>query len=265
MEKRPISPRRILSMFAGVLASVCMFMNWFPLELDLGIMQFNEVLGKVNAFTLPKTLHSIEEAMGMLTSFLPKEFRSLQIWSVVLAVCAVTTVVLNVSVIALYWLKKTDYIEYVIGIASVAAVSTVAIFCSLVTNIYDVIGAAEAGYNALSIVFKSPCLFVLVGSIVSGICTDTISEILVGWMYNIITAVRRCVAFILEWVDLLLNNIGFLASDIFGALVGILAGKWVVHATDSTLLSVVIGLFIAGVVATVCALLISKIFGRKTN
>lgn len=52
MDKRSFPVRSILFILAGVVACVSLFRNWFPANLDLGVIQLEEVFGTVNPFTL---------------------------------------------------------------------------------------------------------------------------------------------------------------------------------------------------------------------
>lgn len=261
-----VTLRMILFVIAAVVAVACMFMNWLPVELNLGMVQLEEVFGRVNVFTLSKTLFRVEEALGMLAAYLPEEFGTYKFWSVLLVICAVVTIAFYVCGVVLNILKKGKVADIIAGAASVCAVITSLGFCMLVTDFYKKIGESAVSQDALAVVLKSPCMVVLVCGVVSGICAlpqgtvgDAISAC-IGWC---VAAVQNVVWYISEVFAVVVENIGYLISDILGGIAGVFAGMWIASATGTNILGAISGLAIAALTAVVCCALVCRITGRS--
>lgn len=263
MEKKSFGLRDIVFTLAGVLASVCMFMNWLPINIDLGVIQLNEVLGKINALTLSRIVYELEEALGMLAAYLPSEFAELKKWSTLLTGCAVVTLILYLVGIVLLVTGRTKYRNVVAVSASIGAIMTSIAFCSLVSAVYKAAGADAVKYSALSFVLESPCLITLLCGMISAMCTETATDILFAFAEKCVCATKGTVLYIAEWVEVIISNIGYLFSDLVGAFAGIMIGRWIVELVGVTLIGVLAGVVIAGMTAGVCMFVVSSVFERK--
>ena len=285
MEKKTIGLRGILFILAAVLGTASMFTNWFPVNLDLGYIQLNEVLGKINALTLSKMVRELEEMLGALAAFLPPEFAQLKKWSTVLMGCGIITIALYVIGCALVITGKNEYRDAVAVSAGLGAIVTTVVFCALISAVYEATGAGAVKKDALSLVMDSPCKFVPVCGVLSIFtvekCVPAVRWMLCGAFKlaaliisrvvdNIVLFGEKCagavlgmIRFIAEWAEILYSNIGYLLADLIGAGVGIFAGKIVADATGLVMLGVVLGMVAAGVTAAGCMMAVRCI--SKSN
>ena len=65
------TPKAFVFFGSAIAAVICLFMNWLPLDLNLGYFELEDVLGTINVFTLFGAVSDLNEALGMLGSFLP--------------------------------------------------------------------------------------------------------------------------------------------------------------------------------------------------
>lgn len=267
MEKRSIGLRSIFFIISAALVSICMLMNWFPVELDLGIVQFDDVFGTVNAFTLSGTVSKIEDTLGNLAGFLPEEFEMLKIKSAVLMVCAYATIASYICASAMHIVKKniaTDLAS--LGSAVLAIITSVA-FSNLVKGVCTFTASSAAGNAAYDIVMQSPCVAVLFGGILSAICTEMVAnwigEQVVGVVGSIAATMLKIINIFVELIMAIAGNIGFVLSDCAGAFLGILVGAKFMEMTASLWLSVVVGLGVAGLAAGACMVVIDRVIYRE--
>lgn len=256
MEKRALTMRDYIVMAVGLVVIVCMFLNWFPVDLDLGVIEIDEVFGNINAFTLSKTLDEIEEHLGVWMFALPEEYGNLKAQGTALGILGVCTVIAYISVIVLNVLGKKKYVNAATLLAGVCAVITYYIFYSIASDFYNV-------YSATTVLAESPCTMVLLGGIATIACANPVAEVIAHMVTNIvdgfIAAIINIVNFIVEWVKLIANNIGYVVSDIVGGIAGVAFGSWLSNMTDSTLIAVIGGLIAAGVVAIACMTIVCRV------
>lgn len=264
MEKRSIALRGVFFVLTAALVCICMLMNWFPVDLNLGAIQLDDVFGKVNALTLSGTVSEIEEMLGAFSSFLPEEFEALKVKSTILTVCAYVTIASYVCASVLHILKKKNYAELASLASAVLAIITAVAFSDLIKDIYTFTASTEVGNIAHDVVMKSPCLAVLIGGIASAFCVETIAEwvveLVTGLIASIAATVMRIVDTIVEFFKMIIGNIGYVLSDCAGAFLGILAGAVIMGMTDSALLGMLAGLVVAGLTAAVFLMIVSKLF-----
>lgn len=250
MEKKSISVKDLLYMVLGIITCVCMLMNWFPVELNLGFAQLDEVFGTVNPFTLYGILSKLESALGIVAGLLPEGFHELKMSSMILLVCAAATVGLYATSIILGLRKKEKYKDLLSYAAAAAAIATAVGFCALIARVYSTVGGSLAESTALSVVLGSSCKYALIGAVVS--------VLFVGEGFTELVA--NLVAAVLDWAKVLIDNVGYLVSDVAGAYVGLRIIMFVMAMTDSVILAVISGLAVAGVVAGGCCFIVSRVF-----
>ena len=165
-----VTTRAIVFYITALLAVVGMFGNWFALDLNLGYVQLNEVLGTVNPFTIVGAIRDIEDALGMFSMFLPDEIiRGLGI--IKFAGCVL--MVLSVASIVLYAfaaylrLKENDKTVRVGKIAALCAMVTVAVFIGLIIGLLVSLDASEYIGSAIGKILTSFCLITLLCSAIS--------------------------------------------------------------------------------------------------
>lgn len=252
MKKATLTLRDYFFIAAGVIAIVCMFLNWFPVDLDLGIIQIDEVLGKINAFTFVGTIQELEDGLGVWVSVLPETYKQVKIWSAVLFVLAVVTVAAYISAIVLRILRNDKYVNALSVAASVFAAATSFVFFSIASDIYDFLNITAHGYKAIDIVVNSPCAIVVLAAIVSAVFTEPVTEVMRSIVASATDTIVSFVMCVVAWVKLIVNNIGYVVSDIVGAFAGVCVAGWLRNLTNSALLAVLAGLAAAGIVAIAC-------------
>ena len=237
MEKKTIGLRGILFILAAVLGTASMFTNWFPVNLDLGYIQLNEVLGKINALTLSKMVKELEEMLGALAAFLPPEFAQLKKWSAVLMGCGVMTIALFVIGCVLVVTGKKAYRDAVAVSAGLGAIVTTAAFCTLISAVYEATGASAVKKDALSLVMDSPCKFVLACGVLSIFTMEPVAKFAASFVGTIaddpaavgeksVEAVRWMLCGACKLVALIIgkivDNIVSLAEKCAGAVLGMI-------------------------------------------
>ena len=245
--------RSIVFMLAGAVACISMFGNWFPVNLELGMLQIEELFGTVNPFTFHSLVTRIESELGGFAVFLPEGFEDLKTWGMALKVCAGVTVLLYVIGAAQIILRKLKFHNLVCCGAAAGAIINVMIFRNLIEDIYDVTGSLGASDYAVSVVMESPCGITLLCAILSVmggemICT-WICQVTAQICMSIVNTIVRFCTFIKDWAEVIWNNAGYLAMDILGGLVACSVGAWIIEAVDSVLLAVIAGLLAGGLVA----------------
>ena len=264
MEKRRLTIRDYLFVVVGAVIVACMFLNWFPVNLDLGIIQTEEVLGKINGFTLAGTIRGLEE-LGIFASALTEVFSRLKLWSAVLLVFTIVTVVAYISAMILRILRKGKYAELLSAAASIFAVITSWVFSAIARGIYDALGIDTYGFNAMTVVGRSPCIIVALAGIVSVVCTDFVAEAIARFVDGVLAAVVRAANTIAAWASVIFANIWYIVADIVGALVGVCVGKLLQSGTNSTILAVLVGMIAAGITAFVGITFACRVILRRKN
>lgn len=253
MDKRSFPVRSILFILAGVVACVSLFRNWFPANLDLGVIQLEEVFGTVNPFTLRSILVDLESELGLWAEFLPQGFEELKTWSMVLMVTAGAAVLLYVTGSVQILSGKRKYHNLVACGAAGAMIAAAVLFRSLLEGIYDVTGIQGASEYALSVVSDSPYGITLLCAIVSVVGSETVCSIVIDLVVqigmSITNSVMHFVQFVKTWVEVILGNAGYLAADLIGGCAAYFIGAWVVAMTDSVLAAVFAGLLAGGLLA----------------
>ena len=263
MEKKAFTVRNAMVILCAAVVIIGMFLNWYLVEIDLGVLQLNDLIGKINAFTLPRMVFEIEDRLGVLAELLPDGFEMLKAWSVILSVLGAVTVAMFTSAIVFNLLRKNKYIDLLSFGAATGAIATVIIFSRVVMEVYSVTGAAAAGYNALSILMKTPWLIVLLGGAVTILCTEVVGSAFLGCIISLAEAVKRLIAYIVEWIKVVAENILFVLSDVAGAVAGVWFGTTVYSMCENAFVGVIAGLTAAGVLAAVCCFVAAKILGKK--
>ena len=263
MEKMVFTAKKFLTILLSVVVVIAMFLNWYPVDLELGGLQLGALIGKINAFTLSGKVFEIEDRLGVLAELLPDGFAALKTWSVVLTVLASVTVILYLCTIVFNLLKKDNYIDMISFAAAVGAIVTAILFSKVVKEVYSVTGVAAAGYNALTVLSKTSWLIALLGSAVTMAFTETIEYAILGFIIKLREAAVKLIAYIVEWIRVLTKNVAFLISDIAGAVVGIWFGKTIYYMSEMAFVGVIAGLAAAGVIAAVCCVVADKVFAKR--
>jgi len=248
MKKRQLSPRDIMYMIAGVVAIACMFLNWLPVELDFGMVQIEELFGKVNAFTFSGAVYELEENMGAWAIVLPDAYESLKMRSLFVVALAVMAIILYASAIAMRvmnWKKIRNLVS--LGAAGCAIVTTY-YFYSLISDLLGYLGIAANSVGLLGIMTQSPCAYIMLAGLVSIVCTDPVAEVLLMFLSSCISVLVRIETFCVEWVMLIVNNIGYVIADIVAVFAGLTAGGLLMKMVDLGVLAILVGLAVtAGV------------------
>lgn len=263
MEKRVMGIRDYLFMAAAVVIVVCMFLNWFPIELNLGVIQIDDALGNVNGFTFAGALKDLEEDLGVFASVLPEAYGQLKMWSVILLTLAVVTVSTCVASVTLRLLRKNKYENLLSIMTSGFAIATSCLFAKMVCGVYDYVGVTAYGINAMSVIAKGPCAIIVLSGFVAAVCTDLVAEAIGRIIDRVVVALANVVRGAAEWGKMIIQNIGYIISDAVGAIVGVFTGIWLENITDATLLAVVGGMIVAGIAAFTCMTFVWRVILHK--
>lgn len=168
-----VTTRAIVFYISSILAILCMFLNWLPLDIELGYAQFSDVLGTINAFTLIGAMSDLKEAVGMLSYLFPNEltfgFFLASVMGVILFIAAVATIILYAYAILLR-LKGDDRCVRIGKLAALVAVAMsigfilLVMICVLATDLSDVLG------QVMGTVLMGPCVLTLICALASGYC-----------------------------------------------------------------------------------------------
>lgn len=263
MEKRKVSMGAVIFTVTALVVIVCMFLNWIPLELNLGTIQMDDVLGNINALNLSARFSEMEETLGYWTTLLPEEYEEVKILSILVTISAGLTILAYVSSLVLRFMGKKQCVEALSWIAGIGVIITCTSFCSVVEGVADYFGLSAAGYDILHNVKHSPCGVMMISGLITICCTDFVAEGIMNLIDALISSIVRLLMFLTDWVKLIVNNIGYIISDVIGGVAGVYIGSWVNGATQSMIISVIAGLIIAGVVAYMCMKIVDALFYKK--
>lgn len=168
-----MTPRAIIFYTAAVAAIVGMFGNWFALDLDLGYFQLNEILGKINPFTMVKGVGEVINSLGVLSAFLPEEvmsaLRLLSVVSWMLMILAIGAIVLY-AYAAYLRISENDMTAKYGRIASICAAITSCGFAAVVVCLLAALDANDYIGSALGMIASGPCMVTLVAAVAAGCC-----------------------------------------------------------------------------------------------
>lgn len=265
MEKRKLKLSDLVFVVATLTAIICMFLNWLPVELNLGTIQLSDVFGNINALNFRIRLGELEESIGRWGSLLPEEFENVKNRSTLVALSAGLTILAYVSTLVLRAVGEKRYVQALTWLAGIGTIVTHTGFCSVIEGIADYVGLSTVGYDVLENVRHSPCTIMLICGIVSICCTEAVTDVLANLADSLIAAIVNVFMIIGEGVQVVINNIGYLTSDVIGGVVGIYVGIFLNSVLGSTVLVVIVGLTTAGLVAYACMKIFDLIFGNKES
>lgn len=172
-----VTTKAIAFYISAAVAIVCMFLNWFALDVDLVYLNLKDILGTVNVFTLPGALAEIKDGIGVLGALLPAEITDslsgAHFVSVALMVAAIASIgCFGISVF--FRLKEDDKCVNIgrLGalLAAVTAIGFIVLISTSLGGMLKAIGAAEAAENIMGIVLAGPCAFTLIGAEIAAFC-----------------------------------------------------------------------------------------------
>lgn len=168
-----VTPKAIIFYTAAILAILGMFGNWFAIDLDLGYLQLNDVLGTVNPFTMGGALSELEDSLGMLSLFMPSDFMDglgmLRFFSYVLMILAIVSIALYVYA-ALLRLKENDRCARIGKLAAGCALLTVVGFVGMAVVLLSAMEVSSVLGSALGIILISPCAITLASACITIYC-----------------------------------------------------------------------------------------------
>ena len=262
--KKTVNVKTVLIVLAAIVTISCMFLNWVPVDVDLGITQMEEVLGTINALSLNGLLNEVNDALGLFADYIPEEFDAMRSQSMLLMLCACATILCNVVAAYFSIIKKERITAIALAAAAIGSVLTCMGFYSLINDFVRAIGINNAEKNVISVILASPYTAVLVSGVVCGMLAVPyeIWENLIDTCVTVcVSTVKNLVFFVAEIIGVIFGNIGFIVSDVIGAVSGVMVGKIIVSATEMTLLGVMVGLITAGLAAYACCMIACQIFG----
>ena len=171
-----VTTKAIIFYISAGVTIVCMFLNWFALDIDIPYLNLNakEVLGTVNVFTLPGALSEIMDSPWL--SMLPEIKDGLSgahFISIVLMLAAVASIgCLGFSVY--FRLRENDKCVLIgrLGaiFAAAASIGFIVLVNSSIGSFLRAIDATEAAESVMQIVLTGPCAFTLIAAVVVAIC-----------------------------------------------------------------------------------------------
>lgn len=168
-----VTPKAIIFFISAIATIIGMFGNWFALDLDLGYFQLNDILGTVNPFTMSGSLGEIEDSLGVFAAFMPADVMDgiamLKFISIILMVLAVGAIVLYVYAAFLRF-KENDQTARFGRLGALCALLTVVGFIGMVVGLLSALDVSSAIGSAIGKIFGSPCVFTLIGAMVSAYC-----------------------------------------------------------------------------------------------
>lgn len=168
-----VTPKAIIFVVSAIVTIISMFGNWFSLDLDLGYLQLDDILGTVNVFRMPAALGEIEESIGIFSAFLPSSvtdgFALLKFVSFVLMALGIAAIALYACA-AFLRLQTNDKTALFGRIAALCAALTGIGFIAMVAGLLNALDASSIIGNALGKILTGPCLITLIGAGVSAFC-----------------------------------------------------------------------------------------------
>ncbi len=168
-----VTRKAIVFYISSVVTVVSMFFNWLPVDLDFEYFQINEVLGKVNVFTLPGALKELKETLGIMWSFLPNDVQSgysvIQFCSYILLTMAAASIALYVLAVYLR-LKIKDRTVLAGRLAAALAILSAVGFAAMVAYVISAVGDSDGISAIIGVVVKTPWITVVLGGIVCWFC-----------------------------------------------------------------------------------------------
>ncbi len=168
-----VTRKAIVFYISAALTIVSMFLNWFPLDIDLEFVSMENVLGNVTIFTLPGALGELKESLGVLASFLPENvsnaFSAVQFVCYILAVAGIASCVLYIYA-AYLRIKAQDKTVLVARIAAGLAIVSAFGFAAMISVVMSKLGVSNALGAVLGTVCKSAWLVTVIGAVISLCC-----------------------------------------------------------------------------------------------
>lgn len=172
-----VTVKAIVFYISAAVTIVCMFLNWFPLDVDLAYLNLKDILGTVNVFTLPGALAEIKDGLNILGALLPNEvmdgISGAHFVSIALMIVAIASIgCFGVSVF--FRLKANDRCVNVgrLGalLAAAVAIGFIALISTSLGSMLNAIRADDVAGNVMGIILSGPCSFTLIGSVIAAIC-----------------------------------------------------------------------------------------------
>lgn len=168
-----VTTRAIIFYISSILAIVCMFLNWLPLDIELGLARFSDVLGTINAFTLIGAMSDLKESVGILSYWLPDELTSgfslVSVVGGILFIAGIAAIVLYAYSMLLR-LKEDDRCVRIGKLAALVAVGISVGFMLLVMSCVLAMDMSDALGQVMGDVLTGPCMLTLICALVSGYC-----------------------------------------------------------------------------------------------
>ena len=168
-----VTPKAFVFFGSAIAAVICLFMNWLPLDLNLGYLELEDVLGTINVFTLFGAVSNLKEVLGMFGVLLPDGvtlgFVIIRISGLLLSACGIAVIVLY-SYAAFHRLKGDDKCVRAGKLAALITCMTVFLFVLLVLICFMAMDIMEAFGQVVGKVLTGPCMFTLIAAIISGYC-----------------------------------------------------------------------------------------------
>lgn len=168
-----ITPKAIIFFISAAVTIFSLFGNWFDLDLDLGYLRLDDILGTVNPFSMAGALAEVEDSLGLFGAFMPGKVMDglamLKFISIALMVLAIGAIVLYVYA-AFLRLKENDQTVRFGRLGALCALLTVVGFAGMIIGLLSALDASSVIGSALGKILTGPCMVTLIGAVVSGYC-----------------------------------------------------------------------------------------------
>ncbi len=155
---------------AALIAIVCMFTNWFPL--NMAFFDLEELVGSVSAFTLPGLLEELKDSVGIFGRLLPDEvqrnFAVAQSMSYVLVIAQIAAI--GLYGYAAYLRFRGDEKAALMGrtASGLALLGAVGFLLLVIIAFSEIDGLSD---GIVSTVTGSPWIVTVLGAVVTMICS----------------------------------------------------------------------------------------------
>lgn len=164
-----VTKKAIVFYISSVLAIVTMFMNWLPLDIDLKYLKLRNVIGTMNAFTLPFALGDLKKGLGVFGSMLPEGYDIAQFFSVILIlICGVAIVCYIIAII--FRAMGRDESVRIGKLGAVATTMGAVGFLVMACVAFSAVLGEGTIFKVVGIVLKSPWTITFVCSFISHYC-----------------------------------------------------------------------------------------------
>lgn len=168
-----VTTRAIIFYISAIAAIIGMFGNWLEIDLDLGYLKLENLLGTINPFTISGAVGEIQDKIVVLSSLLPNEVAEglsmLKLFGIGLLLLASCSLVFYLCAIFLR-MKENDRTVIFGRLGAVCALLSVVGFIGIIVSMISTLGVSSKTGSIIGEILTGPCLLTLIGAAVSCCC-----------------------------------------------------------------------------------------------